>query len=215
VINLAQCGYTTVNEAEALERIGWDLKPDGVILQSHINDPLRSWPDYQQESPYWLFPACPLSPLGHDALDRSSYFYSYINDLFMRSQIRLWHSNGYDRLFQDDFPGWQDCQAALRRIGEQAHAHGTPILLVDFPLFSGGSLDEASYPYLHLQAKLLSAARAAGLPTLDLRPVFAREDQVGRHWWALPCDSHPNVQAHQLAARIVLERIEEMRMIKQ
>jgi hypothetical protein len=213
VINLAQSGYTTVNEAEALERIGWDLKPDCVIVQSHINDPLRSGPDYQHESPSWLFPTYPLSPVGHNALDRNSYFYSYINDLFVRSQIRLWYSKGYDRLFDDDFAGWRDCRAALRRIGEQASAHGTPILLVDFPLFSGGSLDEASYPYLQLQAKILSAAREAGLATLDLRPVFARVDRDGRHWWALPCDSHPNVKAHHLAARAVAERIEAMRML--
>jgi len=212
VINLAKCGYTTVNEAEMLERFGWQFEPDLVVLQFFLNDPLPSGPNFQCKSEDWMqAPARLLLPFMHRTLDRESYFYSLMNQRFAEMQRRLFHrrSLDYNNLFADDFAGWKDCRSALQKMAESAKKRRIPMLVLIFPFFQGG-LDDGSYPWLALHDKIKSAAAENGLGFLDLRPRYARINPKGRFWWAIPLDTHPGIETHRVAAQAVAEELDRL-----
>ncbi len=210
VVNLGKCGLTTVNEAEMLERLGWSFDPDLIVLNFTLNDTLPSGPNYFSEPEEWYFQTRPLSPIFHRALDRHSYLYSFLNSRVRSLQIRSRYPDGYVPLYADDFDGWQACRAALREMGEKTRKRGVPMLVVIFPSFASPKMDEASYPFLKLHQKVAAAAQEAGLPVLDLRPVYARFGRSGRSWWALPCDAHPSVEGHRVAGEAIAKKIEEL-----
>lgn len=63
VINMAQNGYTTANEAELLRRLGWQFDPDLVLVQFYINDALPSGGDFTHVLGSWLRPRVNLLPV--------------------------------------------------------------------------------------------------------------------------------------------------------
>jgi hypothetical protein len=213
VINLGQNGYTTVNEAETLRRIGWRFDPHIVLLQFTLNDPLPSRPGFWSERERWLFPTWPLIPPLDEKLRANSYLYAWLNDSFVSLQMAWRHPDGYAPLFDDGFHGWRDCRLALQEMADETRRRGVPMLMVLFPIFHQGDLDEQSYPNLDLHRKVEAAAREAGLPCLDLRPVFAREDPHSLRWRAFPWDGHPGVDAHRLAGRAVAAELERLALI--
>lgn len=208
VINLARPGFTTVNEEEMLNRFGWGFKPDLIVLQYFLNDPLPSGPGFQAQGEEWMqAPTWPLLPYLHRTLDRGSYLYSLLNQEFSSLQRRCLglRNMTYADLFADDFTGWQESRRALQNMAK-ACPPKVPILLVLFPSFQNG-LDEHSYPYLALHAKIMSAAAELGLPAVDLRPVYERIDPRGPSWWAISLDTHPGVRAHRVAGEAIAEEI--------
>jgi len=211
-VNLAQRGYTTVNEAESLDLIGWQFEPDLVILQFTLNDPLPSGPGFVHEPEEWLFRTRNLVPLPavHEKLDRSSYFYAYLNSLFVRSQLRLFYSEGYSPLYSDGFDGWIACQAAIGEIAATSREKGVPFMMVVFPSLSTATLERDSYPFLELHHKIRLTAEESGVPVLDLRPVFEAVEPRSEHWRALPRDGHPGEEAHRLAAQSVAEEMNRL-----
>jgi lysophospholipase L1-like esterase len=212
VINLGLCGFTTVNEAEVLERKGWSFNPDLVILEFTLNDTLPSGPNYEHVGEEWYFRTLPLLPFMHRTLDRCSYFYSFLNSRFQSIQIERRYSDGVAPLFADNFDGWKACQNAIRNMAQQARKRNVPMLGVVFPYFVS-NISEPSYPYLELHRKVKSAMEKAGVPVLDLQPVYAGFGRDGRSWHALPCDAHPNVEAHSIAADAIAKKLEELRFL--
>jgi lysophospholipase L1-like esterase len=211
VVNLAVCGFTTVNEAEMLEREGWSYKPDLIILQFYINDTLPSGPNFSRKGEEWHFRTRPLLPVLHPTLDGHSYFYSYLNARFGLWQVKRFYPDGYAPLFADNFAGWQACKDAIRRMAEQAQQRNVPMMMVLFPAFEPSSkMDDASYPHVGIYRKVKAAAEGMGLPVLDVRPAYARFGRIGRTWWALPCDPHPNVEAHRIIAQTIDEKLKAL-----
>lgn len=210
VVNMGRNGYTTLNEAELLERMGWSFDPEFIILNFTLNDTLPSGPNYFSEPEEWYFRTRPLSPVFHRTLDRHSYLYSFLNAQVRSLQMRSRYPDGYAPLYADDFAGWQACRAALRTMGENTRKRGVPMLVVIFPSFAPPTLEADAYPYLKLHQKIAAAARDAGLSVLDLRPVYARFRRSGRSWWALPCDAHPSVEGHKVAGEAIAKKVEEL-----
>jgi lysophospholipase L1-like esterase len=211
VVNLAWGGYTTVNEAEVLRRMGWVFQPDLLVLQYFLNDTLPSGPGLQCKGEGWFFRTRPLLPAFlHHSLDYSSYFYSFVDQGFEALQRRLLYPDGLAPLFRDDFPGWQASQAALREMEEEARGRHVPMLVVLFPSFVPGRLDRDSYPFGEIHRKIEAAVAAAGLPFLDLLQVYAACGREGRTWHALPNDPHPNEEGHRVAGKAVGERLAEL-----
>lgn len=201
-VNLAVCGFSTVNEEEMLRKFGWLFTPDVVVVQFGLNDALPSDEGFSRAGEDWLFRTPSLLPRRlHEPLDRASYLYSFLNARVQGLRIARDYPDGFAPLYAENAPGWSGCKEALMRLGRKCRARGVPALLALFPFFDPRGLDEAHYPYLELHRRVAEAAREAGLETLDLRPAFARENPEGRAWWALPCDAHPGVAAHRLAAR--------------
>ncbi|MCS6860426.1 MAG: SGNH/GDSL hydrolase family protein [Abditibacteriales bacterium] len=213
VINLARPGFTTVNEAEMLDRMGWLFEPDLVILEFTLNDTIPSGPNFFHRSEDWYFRIFPLIPVFHRVLDDRSYLYSFVNARFRGLQMQMRYRDGYAPLFEDDFDGWRACQDALRKIADQAKQRDVPVVGMIFPMFLPTKMDEASYQYTAVHKKVRAAMESAGMSVLDLRPVYAKFGRTGRSWWALPCDAHPSVEAHRVAAKALKEKIEELNLI--
>jgi lysophospholipase L1-like esterase len=206
VINLGRNALSTTDEAEILNDVGWLFKPDLIILQYTLNDPLpRSYDNY--------FRLAPLLPGMNDILDEHSYFFSFLNAKFRALQMMLRYPDGESALFEDGFVGWEQSQAALRAMAEQARSRRTAMMVVLFPLFVPGSMDEISYPFHEAHSKVAAASRAAGVPFFDLLPVYARQGRDGRSWWVGPSESHPSVEAHRLAGQALAHELERLELL--
>ena len=210
VINMGHTGFTTVNEAELLHREGWAFEPNLVLLQYNLNDPLPSGPDYYREPESWLYRTDPLSPVFGDSLDEHSYLYSFMNSKYVGFQVSRHFASGYAPLYADDFSGWIAAQAAMKSMGEEVRTKSVRMLVVIFPSFVPGMMDDSAYPYLELHQKVVRAAETAGLSVLDLRPVFGQLGRIGRSWWAMLCDPHPNIEADRIASQAIVKKIEEL-----
>lgn len=209
VINAGIPTYTTVNEAEVLATRGWSFELDVVALEFTLNDALPSGPNFFRRSDDWFFGTAHLIPLLHQVLHERSYFYSFLDGRFQALQMQR-HPSGFTPLYEENYDGWRACRAALRDMAAACRQRQVRMVLMLFPFFVPGRLDEASYPYLEIHRKVMAAAEQAGIPALDLQPLFARFNRDGSSWWALPNDAHPNVEAHRLAGEALAGKLREL-----
>ena len=91
--------------------------------------------------------------------------------------------------------GLQELRRSFKTL---ATLKGVRATLVLFPLLveQGGE-----YPFAEIHRRVKAMAEQAGLPTLDLAPVFAGRAPCSL--WVHPVDHHPNGEAHGLAADAV------------
>ncbi len=214
VLNLGYCGFTTVNEAERLERLGWSLEPDFVVLQFTLNDPLPSGPDYRNVDEGHVFRLWPSVPIMGRWISPHSYFYRYAEAKYQSWQMHFRYSRGIAPLYDDEFSGWRDCKAAMADMAQSCKRRNVPMLVVVFPYFTPGKLDMNSYPYVEVHRKIEAAAAAAGLPVVDLLPLYAGYGRDGRSWWTFPCERHPSVEAHRIAGEAVAQKLRDMGIAK-
>ena len=198
VHNYAAGGFTTVNELEVLEKWGWKVKPNLIVLQFFLNDPLPSRPGLYHKGELWYYNIIPLLPGVHSFLEGKSLLYEFLNTKFSIFQMKFKEAN-YDGLYRNDFIGWIETKKAIKEISNQAKKHNVPILFVLFPSFAEGSLDKDSYRYIGIHNKIMNDAISSGMDAIDLRETFAKINPDGRYWWALDWDSHPNIKAHEIA----------------
>jgi lysophospholipase L1-like esterase len=213
VFNLADRGYTTVNEAEVLSSVGWWLEPDLVVVQFFLNDSLPSGPGLRREGGDWWFRTWPLAP-GLEKLAEQSYLYSYLDDRFRRAQIAWFYPQGYAPLFEEGFAGWQACKEAFREMARETGRRRIPFFVVLFPKFEPGPLDETSYRHLAVHDKVGSFLRGIGVQVVDLLPVYARFGKHGEQWWASPSNPHPGVEAHRVAGEAIGEALQSEEPIR-
>ena len=211
VINTGIPTYTTVNEAEVLATKGWSFEPDIVVLEFTLNDPLPSGPHFVRETEEWLY-----QPVRSIVLDRllrhRSFLYSFLDGRSQALQMRR-HPRGLAPLFDEDFDGWHACRAAIREMAEASRQRHVPMILMLFPYFVPGKLDEVSYPYLEVHRKVMAAAEDAGIPALDLRQLFAATNRDGVSWWAFADDSHPNEEGQRLAGEALAAKLRQLNWI--
>jgi lysophospholipase L1-like esterase len=199
VINLAQRGFTTANQAELLRRLGWAFEPDLLLVQFFINDVLPSSPDLGRRQSEWLYPRHSLLP---DSWRQGAIRRSAVLELLERaySGLRNRSRPSLTSLYRDDFEGWRQLRTALHEMAEAARARGGPAAFLLFPRLHAGHWSAADHPDAAVHGRVVRAARAAGFRVLDLTETFAKEGQDGRRWWAQPYDAHPNAPAHALVA---------------
>jgi len=207
VVNLARNGYSAVNHSEALRRLGWRFEPDIAIVQLFLNDPLPSGPNFRAERGLWLYRTRALLPLLHSDLNRNSYLYAFLDQRFRLAQIAKLYPDGLAPLYAEDFDGWLAMKQALVDISEQAQRREVSVLVVLFPYLVDLAPDR--YIYAEQHEKIAAAVDEAGLPFLDLWPLYAEIDPNGKRWWVLTWDSHPGPEAHQLAGEAIADRLRE------
>lgn len=209
VINMGRKGFTTLNEAELLRRIGWQFEPDLVVVQFLANDALPSGPDFEHVSGEWLRPTWRLLPVAfREGLAGDSVLLKLLED---RLTELIQGSDSYLRyldLYAEDAPGWAQLRSALHEMGSAAEERGVPIVLLLFPHILPGEWTLQSYPLRPIHEQVGQEAAAAGFRVLDLAEVFAAAGGDWRRWWATPYDAHPSAEAHALVADALLERSE-------
>lgn len=105
---------------------------------------------------------------------------------YLDSYESRYNAEGLERLAAD--------LATLAKIPE------CPVGLVLYPLLVNF---EHGYPLASVHATVAQLALDAGLPVLDLAPVFAGMNTESL--WVHPTDHHPNGEAHAIAARAVAD----------
>ena len=206
VINAAQRGWTTANEAELLTRLGWQFDPDLVLVQYFVNDAYPSGPDFRFDEPartylvpepFWKGYVRSSSVSALVSLGVNGVLYGLLNKSSETSTMYLPESAGYAQFRQ-----------ALRQMGDQARARNTPLVFVLFPVLVPGDWSATSYPLQPLYERVAADARSAGLRVLDLTSAFAAQGGDWKRWWAVPYDSHPSSAAHAVAARAIREYLD-------
>ncbi|KPJ87728.1 MAG: hypothetical protein AMS18_14255 [Gemmatimonas sp. SG8_17] len=208
VISLAQRGYTTANEAELLQRLGWQFNPDLVIIQFFANDGLPSGPDFQSVGGEWLCPQHNLVPVRfRTELVQHSAIIGFLEVQYnaLRSSQPCYLQ--FHQLYDSSSATFAQFHSALGAIGDSARARRTPTLMLLFPFFAPGEWTIESYPLRAVHEQVASMAREEGLWVVDLVPYFAAEGGDWRRWWATRYDSHPNSRAHRLVAAVLADSI--------
>jgi len=202
VVNLGMKGFTTANEVELMERLGWQFDPDLVLIQFYANDAYPSRPNFGRADSDVIWPTYRIVPsrLRDGAAGRSELL------IFLEGRLnRILVNADHASLYRDDYEGWVQVQGALRELGHQARDRGVPAALIMNPHFVRGRWTVDTHPYSAVYDKVAVVARQAGLRVLDLRLAFASQGQPGEHWWATPYDAHPNEEAHAVIARATAE----------
>lgn len=104
-----------------------------------------------------------------------------------------WYRDMYDPAFN------AEGLATLRlRFEELAAMKDRPAVVVIYPLMEGF---ESGYPLADVHEQVAAMVREAGLPVLDLAPVFSGQKTTS--FQVHPSDHHPNGRAHALAAEAI------------
>ncbi|MEX2529294.1 MAG: GDSL-type esterase/lipase family protein [Gemmatimonadota bacterium] len=212
VVNLGQKGFTTVNEAEMLRRVGWQFDPDIVVVQFYLNDILPGGPNFERGYSGWLFPRAWILPeryrSGHAG--RSALIHLIESVLTARRHgDRAAQAVAWTEVYQRRGPEWTALADALTEMGSAAAERGVPIVLLLFPDFIPGMGDSQDVPFAAIHEQVTRVAADAGFTTLDLTPHFIRENPDMQQWWATPYDVHPNAAAARFAARRLADHLLE------
>jgi hypothetical protein len=116
--------------------------------------------------------------------------------LFMRrltQETIRWYRDCYDPRLNG-----QNLQQMANDLKALATFPGCRAVLVLYPLLEQL---EGAYPLAAVHDRVRHMAAAAGLPLLDLAPVF--RGQQTRSLWVHDCDHHPNGRAHARAAAAI------------
>ena len=105
-----------------------------------------------------------------------------------------WYLDSYTTLH--NAPNIDGLRQSLQTL---ARLPGVRVALVLYPLMAR---HDGQYPFAAIHRKVQQMAQHAGLPVLDLAPVFAGRDPATL--WVHPIDHHPNGEAHRLAAEAVV-----------
>jgi lysophospholipase L1-like esterase len=210
VVNLGQNGFTAVNEAEMLRRLGWQLDPDVVVVQFYLNDILPGRPGFGREYSLWLFPRRSLLPWRYR---NPRWATSALADLVEGVLWRLRHGDAvaqvatWTELYRRRGPEWTALAGALAEMGGAAAERGVPIVLMLFPDFIPGIRAGDELPFAAIHEQVADVAKDAGFSVLDLTPAYLREGADLGDWWATPWDAHPNEAAAGVAARTLADHL--------
>jgi lysophospholipase L1-like esterase len=174
VLNLSVLGYKTSQEVRMLERRGWQLSPDGVILAFCLND----FDDFSGVLPL-LDPSGPLPPGRFQRLPPRRLGSIELPEPMPLLDRSLLFRKLSGRSLRPDYYRWIGTDPALRkevaeaigRLGKVLSERGIPGLVVIFPLLY--QLDD--YPYEDIHQFIASEALAAGLSVMDLTTAFRSE----------------------------------------
>ncbi|MCB2108318.1 MAG: SGNH/GDSL hydrolase family protein [Rhodobacteraceae bacterium] len=188
-VNLGVGNYNTSMEVTAFLKRVDRLQPDFVVLNYFIND-AEPTPRYSP-LPWYArtFYAYPIVGGAWDALKRAVLGSPDWKDY-------------YAALYKPGAAGWQQTQAAIKRLADQCRARGIPLVMVNLPELR----ELAPYPFTEVNRMVEAAAQDAGVAYIDMLPVLANE-QPSTLWVTVP-DPHPNAKAHALIGHALADDLE-------
>jgi hypothetical protein len=206
VIQLAQPGMNTVEQASQLVEEGLAYGPDAVVLGFVLNDSEDENAAEERRARDWVQQKRERKSRVRRLLNQS-VLYRLVSgriDATLENRLRL---SAYRSQFGADYPGWVACQKALKLMGNVCREKGIPFVVMIFPLF-GQPLDE-SYPFTEIHGLIAHAAGEAGARVVDLLPFYR-----GLRWDVLVVDGaddeHPNEIGHRIAAGALLRALEDV-----
>ncbi|HUF40028.1 MAG TPA: SGNH/GDSL hydrolase family protein [Anaerolineales bacterium] len=210
VINAGVPGWNLENELAYLLAEGLAFSPDAVVLDlTLVNDIYGRSALERNPRPAWI-----------EWLRANTYLYPFLS---IQMQWLAARAEGQDRIPVIDPPTearsyfpldpeaekWDELWSLIVEMHLAASGEGVPLILVMFPLeYQVVDPDFATTP----QEVLLDRAAAAGIPIIDLLPVF-REACAGKPGEACELEDrylfadvwmHPSVEGHRLTAEALL-----------
>lgn len=210
--NLGVGGYNTTQSLGVLERFGFDLKPDVVVLGYTLNDaepplfqidstsgqPVRRDREISIEAE-----AGPQKPPG-SGIYRLRLAQALWNARHQRKLTR--QTIGYYLSVNDTAgQGWIESERSLREMISLCRKRDVPCIVVMFPLLFELSED---YPFRDIHRRVGEVVEGSGGHFIDLLPAL-----TGRNPAELivhPTDQHPNEKVHQIAGKLVAEEIQRL-----
>ncbi|MFC2174018.1 SGNH/GDSL hydrolase family protein [Acidobacteriota bacterium] len=200
VPNCSQRGWNTVAELRALEKDVLLLEPDVVVVGFCLNDPEPSNPQDRDALLAEVKRHMPSSKLGANLYKWSS-FYRFSFDRIENTRQRRAFLSYYQKLYDDDYSGWQACVEALSGMQERLSAQDIRFSVVIFPVFD--SPLKETYPYRALHDKIMDICAFRGIPCLDLLPFYEGIDPS--RLTVVPfTDPHPSEIAHRIASDAII-----------
>jgi lysophospholipase L1-like esterase len=190
VINLGVGNYNTTQEVNLLIDKGLAYAPDAVVLFYFIND---AEPVPQKSR----FPG-----LGRSRM--VTFYWSRLKALKARLTPTAGFETYYAALYDDDAPGWIASRQALGQLAGLAREHRFDLRVVLLPELH----DLANYPFAREHALVLGTLAELRVPSLDLAPLWA-DEQDPQSLWVARDDAHPNARAHAWIAEHTLAFIRE------
>jgi hypothetical protein len=210
VVNIAEPGMNTVDQAPQLAAEGLAYDPDLVLLAFCLNDSEdRRVRDARMAAAAEAAARKKARkraglPRERPLLDRSA-FYRLVHRRVLATIENRRRIDGYREGYAADDPGWIDCQRALGDMVSRTRARGVPFVLAIFPLFANPMGDD--YPFRKAHETLAAAVTAAGGRVVDLLPAYHDV-----RWELLVAngtqDEHPNEIAHRIAADYLFAKLE-------
>ncbi|MDD4201990.1 MAG: SGNH/GDSL hydrolase family protein [Candidatus Omnitrophica bacterium] len=226
VVNLACCGFTTVNEMEVFYKVGLRMQPDIVVVQFTLNDPLPSGPGLKRVGSDWLSEQNAVTSVPEQKRDvkkkgfsetfrKKSAFYRWLSTRFGYLEMKQQNRSFYDPLYKEDFQGWQACKKSLQLISDGAKKINAKTILMIAPYFLPGKWTNETYPLKHLNAKVIDAGENANMMVLDLFQSFVDKGRDFGSYKALyGQDGHPNETAHKIMAQTLDQFIRKNNLIR-
>lgn len=210
VVNLGELGYTMVNGAERLRRLGWQFEPDVVVVQFYLNDILPSGENFQQEFTEWLLPRAWILPERYRTGPVESSTLLWFIEGAISAGLhgdRADHAAAWTEVYRARGPEWAALEEAVREMGRAADERNVPIVFLLFPDFIPGAEDAPVLPFQEIHDQVTEVAVDAGFSILDLTPVYYADGGDPRRWWVTPYDEHPDEAAAKLAAEALTRHL--------
>jgi hypothetical protein len=206
VIQLAQPGMNTVEQASQLVEEGMAYGPDVVVLGYVLNDSEDENAAEERRARDWVLEKRERKSTVRKILNKSMVYrlVSGRIDATLENRRRL---AAYRSQFAPTYPGWLASQKALRLMGNVCREKGIPFVVMVFPLF-GQPLDD-TYPFTEIHGLVAHAAGEAGARVVDLLPLYR-----GLRWDVLVVDGaddeHPNEIGHRIAAGALIRALDDV-----
>jgi len=216
--NGAVNGYGTANELALLERVGPDLQPDLVLLGFFANDMTDNLlgPDAFTIRDGYLFDRFSHDYFRESFLARESHLYRLLSVAWETARVKYFGgvptTRAVKNFSQEEFERGRDLSAELiLRMRDRAAAMGARFAVVWLPadVYALGGSRPEDIPLRH---QLQERVAAAGIPSLDLLPVFLQESRISG-LYLLPADGHLSVRGNRVVGRAVARWILEEGLI--
>ena len=197
------CGRRGLDLPELFEgfEAALEYEPDLVVYALVINDAVRP-PEFQARQSYindWILDRERL-PDEDDAASPGR-LRSRLWDL-LAARVSAWRvgretTRWYLDMWSDEGnpEGWRQTRELIREMERRVNRQGGRFAVAIWPLFVGL---EGPYPFAPVHETIGRFCQGAGIPVLDLLPVF--EGRRSSDLWVHPVDRHPNEVAQALAA---------------
>lgn len=205
------CGRRGLDFPELMASFDGALQydPDLVVYALVLNDALRP-PEFQARQQYindWILDR---ELLPDEDTPTPGLLRSRVVDL-LKDRVSAWRvgretTRWYLDMWGEGNPeGWPATQELIRDMQRRANRQGARFMVVVWPLFVGL---EGPYPFEAAHETLREFCLGAGIPFLDLLPVYAGRRSADL--WVHEVDRHPNEVAHRLAAEALVPVVQDL-----
>lgn len=202
VLNFGVRGYSSRDEALVLKHKAPRWNSELTIVGYYLNDP-----EIKPTSMLYRYYDDKLKLWQHSNIARLVAYAMRLWDI-----LTVGNGDYYRYVHAERTRRWASVLSAFADIKETSAQQGDSVVLVIFPITEEAIKGWVAYPYRDLHRQVKDAAERNGFQVIDLYDAYSQyspEDMMVK-----PGDSHPSKLAHTVAAKVILEAIEEADLLR-